>query len=186
MSRSTIYVREVSLEHNKVVEYSVCAVDEYKGELKTNIHRFKFRKQKDLGRSFGEHIYKNLPKDYDLSDYDYLLPVPSKPSSISERGYDAVGLIGERLSELCGLPLAKNILEALDRLRLTRVSKVNRAQHIKGGFSLICPSCVIKGKNFLVLDDITTTGSTLDEVVRTLSTEAAPRQLDALVLAKKQ
>lgn len=184
MPKSTLYIREVSLEHNKVVKYRVHYSGEYKGELKTNIHRFKFRKQKDLGCYFGEHIYKNLPKDYDLSNYDYLLPVPSKPSSISERGYNAVRLIGERLSELCGLPLAKDILEALDRLRQTRVSKVKREQHIKGGFRLICPSRV-EGKSFLVLDDITTTGSTLDEVIRTLS-KAAPRKLDALVLAKKQ
>ena len=179
----SITIREVSLEHNKVVKYRLHYSGEYKDDLKTNIYRFKFGKQKDLGHSFGEHIYKNLPKDYDLSDYDYLLPVPSKPSSISDRGYNAVLLIGERLSELCGLPLAKDILEAKDRLRQTRVSIANRERHIKGGFCLICPSRV-EGKSFLVLDDVTSTGSTLDEVIRTLS-RAAPRQLDALVLAKK-
>lgn len=169
------------LDHHKVVQYRVHSIDQYKGKLKRSIEQFKFRQQKDLGCYFGEYIYENLPKDF-VSNYDYLLPVPSKPSSISKRGYNAVGLIGERLSELSGLPLATDILEALDRLNQTLVSKSKREQHIKGGFRLISPSR-IKGKSFLVLDDITTTGSTLDEVIRTLSS-AAPRRLDALVLAK--
>lgn len=181
MLESTRYIRTIRLEHRKV-KYSVRSADEYSGRLKEDIHQFKFHGQKDLGRVFGERIYENLPKDCDLSDYDYLLPVPSKPSSISERGYDAVLLIGERLSELCGLPLGRNILKALERQAQVNFSGNERRDNIKGGFHLIDPSRVV-GKNFLVLDDVCTTGSTLDEVMRTLS-RAAPRQLDALVLAK--
>ena len=184
MLAPTIYQRRIRSEHHGLVEYRLYFAGVYSGSLRDDIIQFKFHGRRDLGHHFGEYIHKNLPKDYDLNDYDYLLPVPSKPSSISDRGYDAVGLIGERLSELCRLPLAKDILEALDRLRQTRVSKVKREQHIKGGFCLINPSRV-EGKSFLVLDDITTTGSTLDEVIRTLSS-AAPRKLDALVLAKRQ
>ena len=184
LSKPAICIRQCRLENGKVFKYNVCSVGEYRDELKKEIYQFKFKRQKHLGCVFGERIYENLPKDYDLSNYDYLLPVPSKPSSILDRGYNAVLLIGERLSELCGLPLARDILEASDRLRQTRVSKNKREQHIKGGFHLINPSRV-EGKGFLVLDDITTSGSTLDEVIRTLS-RATPRKLDALVLAKKQ
>ena len=91
-------------------------------------------------------------------------------------------LIGESLSELCGLPLASGILEALERLRQTRVPENQRRLNIKEAFRMIDSSRVV-GKAFLVLDDVSKTGSTLDEVMGTLSMDA-PRQLDAVVLAQ--
>ena len=164
------------------VEYRLCVVGEYRDKFRQEIIQFKYCGQKHLGRVFGERIYQKLPKDYDLSNYDCLLPIPSRPSSLSDRGYNPVWLIGKRLSELCELPLAGNILEALECSSQMGLSKAERRANIKGNFRLIAPS-LVKGKGFLVLDDVFTTGSTLNEVVWTLNT-AAPRQLDALVLAK--
>ena len=182
MLEPKIYQRKTGSEHHGLVEYRLYFAGVYSGSLRDGIIQFKFHRQRNLGPHFGEYIHKNLPKDYDLNDYDYLLPVPSKPSSTSERGYDTVRLIGESLSELCGLPVASGILEALERLRQTRVPENQRRLNIKGAFRLIDSSRVV-GKGFLVLDDVSKTGSTLDEVMRTLSM-AAPRQLDAVVLAK--
>ena len=181
MPESTIYRRIVRLEHQKVFYY-VYSAGEYKGKLKENIHQFKFHRQKDLGRVLGERIYENLPENFDFSDYDCLLPIPSKPSSLAQCGYDHVHLIGERLSKLCGLPLARDILEVLDYPSQTGRNRKERLANAKGKILLIDPSRVI-GKNFLVLDDVLTTGTTMDEVIRTLSA-AAPGKLDALVLAR--
>ena len=168
---------------DKVVEYGVCYVYKYKGWVARYICRFKLEGEADLGYYFGEQIYNNLPQDYDLrSDYDYLLPIPSRPSSHSDRGYDAVRLIGERLSELCDLPLKSDILEALDRPPQKRLSGAARCKNVKDSFRLINPACVAE-KRILVLDDVMKSGSTMCEAMRTLSI-GAPRQLDALVLAK--
>ena len=170
-------------DKNKVVEYGVCYVYKYEGWVVRDIRRFKFKGEQDLGCRFGEWIYQNLPQDYDLrSDYDYLLPVPSKPSSHSKRGYDAVGLIGERLSELCGLPLKRDILKALEGKPQKWLSGSARCKNVKGAFRLI-NSHHVAGKRILVLDDVLKSGSTMCEAMRTLNT-GAPRQLDALVLAK--
>ncbi len=182
MLAPTIYQRRIRLEHHGLVEYRLYFAGVYSGDLRDDIIQFKFHGRRDLGQHFGEYIHKNLPEDYDLNDYDYLLPVPSKPSSIRERGYDTVRLIGKSLSELCGLPLASDILEALERLRQTRVPENQRQENIKEAFRMIDSSRVV-GKAFLVLDDVSKTGSTLDEVMGTLNMDA-PRQLDAVVLAK--
>lgn len=182
MQEAAVYTRKVATELGEVVEYRVYCAGKYRGTLREDIIQFKFHKRTDLGCVLGEYVYNNLPKECDLKDYDYLLPVPSKPSSFEERGYDTVRLMGEPLSELCRLPLASDILKASDRLRQTRIPENQRPLNIKGAFHLINPSHVIE-KSFLVLDDVSKTGSTLDEVIRTLS-KATPRQLDALVLAK--
>ena len=163
-------------------DYRVHFTTEYRDPLRQQIIRFKYNGRWQLGCPFGELIYKNLPEDYDLSDYDYLLPIPSKPSSFTERGYNPVHLIGKRVSKLSGLPLATGILEALERPSQMGLSGSERRENIVGAFPLIDPFRV-EGKSLLVLDDVFTTGSTMDEVIRTLST-ADPRQLDALVLSK--
>ena len=75
-------------------------------------------------------------------------------------------LIGERFSELCELPLAINILEALECPTQMGLSRVDRRENIKDKFRLIGPYYA-EGKSFLVLDDVFTTGSTLDEVIST-------------------
>ena len=181
MLRSTIETRTINLDLAKSIKYEVFCVDRYESFLRHYILQFKYHGEKHLGRFFGDQVYEKL-KGYDLSNYDCLLPVPSTPSSISNRGYDTVRLIGERLSELCGLPLARDILESLERTPQMPLSWKERQENIKGGFRLIDPSRVA-GKGFLVLDDVLTTGSTLDEVMRTLCT-AAPRRLKAVVLAK--
>lgn len=182
MQESTVYTRKVETELGEVVEYRLYCADKYRDTLRRNIIQFKYKGNRYLGRILGEHIYTNLPAACNLSDYDYLLPIPSKPSSISRCGYDHVRLIGERLSELCKLPLAINILEALECPTQMGLSSAERRENIKDKFDLIGPADA-EGKSFLVLDDVSTTGATLDEVIRTLSI-ATWEQLDAVVLAK--
>lgn len=173
----------IEFRRDKVVEYGVCYVCKYEGRLAQDIRRFKFKGEQDLGRTFGERIYRKLPQGYDLSsDYDYLLPIPSRPSSHSERGYDAVGLIGAHLSELCGLPLKRDILKALEGKPQKRLSGSARCKNAKGSFRLI-NSPRVAGKRILVLDDVLKSGSTMCEAMRTLNS-GAPRRLDALVLSK--
>lgn len=176
------HVRRARLEHHEDVEYRVRFAGEYSGTLKQEILQFKFEGQKDLGQAFGERIYENLQKAYDLSDYDYLLPIPSRPSSLAERSYNPVRVICECLSELCGLPLVGGVLEALERPPQVGLQGNERRENMKGAFRLIDPSRV-KENGFLVLDDVLTTGATLDEVIGTLNT-AAPGQLDAVILAR--
>ena len=186
MFQPEIYKNKIN--NDKVIEYKICAMGKYSGELRDRILRLKFEGEKDLGCDFAERIYKyvlNNPEafpSFSLSAYDYLLPVPPRPSSLSERGYDQVSLIGERLSELCELPLAKDILESLERKSQIRISEARRFENVKGKFRLIDPSR-IEWKSVLVLDDVCKTRATLNEVMITLNT-AAPLKLDALVLAK--
>ncbi|MCY3723284.1 MAG: phosphoribosyltransferase family protein [Candidatus Poribacteria bacterium] len=182
MSELIVYTREVEIESDWVVEYEVYCAGKYESTLRDDIIGFKYKGQRHLGRIFGEYIYKNLPEACDLSVYNYLLPIPSKPSSISRRSYDHVRLIGERFSELCELPLAINILEALECPTQMGLSRVDRRENIKDKFRLIDPYYA-EGKSFLVLDDVFTTGSTLDEVIRTLNI-VPTEQLDAVVLAE--
>ena len=142
----------------------------------------KYKKQKYLVSVFAKRIHKAVTKNPKTSGFDYLLPVPPNPSSFSERGYDPVRLICKNLSELWELPLAIHILESSARRRQVGLNRTERFANVNGTFSLVDPSRV-KGKSVLVFDDVSTTGATLNEVMKTLST-ADPRRLVALVLSR--
>lgn len=190
MFQPIIYSKEINLENGKIIEYKICAMGKYEGKLEQSIKQLKYKGQKTLAPDFAERIYidvLNNPEAFPsfcFSAYDYLLPVPPRPSSFSERGYgyDHMILIGECLSELCGLPLARDFLESSERKSQIIFSEAGRITNIKGAFHLKDPHRV-EGKSFLVLDDVSKTVATLNEVMITLNS-ATPRKLDALVLAK--
>ena len=170
------------LENGKVSKYRMIAMGEHRGELRSQIINLKYKKQKYLAPVFAQNIYKTMTKNPKTSGFDYLLPVPPSPSSLLVRGYDPVRLICENLSELWKLPLAIHILESSERHRQVKLNRAERFENVKGTFRLVDPSRV-EGKSVLVFDDVSTTGATLHEVMKTLSA-ADPGRLAALVLSK--
>lgn len=182
MFQPVTYYKKFSLEDGQDIEYKMLAMGEHKGELRQRILDLKYGRREDLARFFPKHISKYISKSK-IDRFDYLLPVPSSPSSLKKRGYDSVRLMGEHLSELWELPLAIDILESLERRRQVGLKRAERFANVNGTFRLIDPSRV-KGKNILVFDDVSASGATLNEVMKTLFT-AAPQHLAALVLSKR-
>ena len=180
MFQQVMYTPEFSF-NGKVIKYKMLVMGEHKGELRQRILDLKYNGQKDLARFFADQIYKTVFHK-PAAVFDYLLPVPPSPSSLSERGYDPVLLMGEHLSKLWRLPLAIDILESLERRQQVHLKRAERFANVNGTFRLKVPYRV-KGKSFLVFDDVSTTGATLNEVIKTLST-AASQRLVALVLSK--
>lgn len=188
MFQPEMYKKKIKLENGKFTEYKIFAMGKYKSPLREQILKFKYDGCKYLKNYFAERIDEYVAMNLDTFpllkevDYDYLLPVPPRPSSLSKRGYDHMFLLGECLSNFFETPVARYVLESLERLSQIGGSNAARLENVKGAFSLINPSR-LEGQSILVLDDVSKSGATLDEVIRTLST-AAPRNLDALILAK--
>ena len=117
------------------------------------------------------------------SDYDGILSVPLHHRKARERGYNQSGLLASGLSRLTKIPLAK---KALIRTRYTRTqTRLNREErclNVKGAFK-VGNKKKVEGKSLLILDDVFTTGATLNECARVLK-KAGARQVDALTLAR--
>src|SRR5690606_34711792 len=103
---------------------------------------------------------------------DFLVPVPLHPAREREREFNQAKVLADLLSELSGIPA----LNALSRVRYTttqtRLDRRERMENLRGAFELR-QTCPVQSRHLLLVDDVLTTGSTLDECARVLRAAGA-------------
>lgn len=137
----------------------------FDGPLRDAIHRLKYQQDIGLGESLSKHLielYNQLKWDIDL-----VVPVPLNVKRMQERGYNQSDLLGRPLAYAIQKPYRTNVLH---RNRDTRsqvgLSAAERQQNVHGAFSARTDQ--VKGRAILVIDDVTTTGSTINACAQAL------------------
>ncbi len=151
------------------------AVYTYEGSLREAIHQFKFAGKSQLAGTLGKLLAlatkKWLP---DLSDY-LLMPVPLHPRRLRERGFNQSLLLARQVASRLGAELDPL---SLSRVRYTKpqtgLRGDERRKNVRRAFSCSNHSS-LKGKDVILVDDVTTTGSTLNECARALKRSGAKR-----------
>jgi len=102
------------------------------------------------------------------AEADMLLPVPSHPSRVRERGFDSTLLLARKLARRVRLPLEpRNLVKTRATPQQAGLERAGRLKNIEGVFAVRFPER-IKGKRVLLLDDVITTAATTEECARTL------------------
>lgn len=133
-----------------------------KGMLPPLIHQLKYHQHKEvgilLGRIFGEDL---LGSDF-LKPIDVIVPVPLHPKKEKIRGFNQAEMIARGLSEATSLPLLPGILiRAIFNPTQTKRSKTQRWENVKHIFRVNDPDAFAH-KHLLLVDDVITTGSTIE------------------------
>src|SRR5579884_447047 len=139
----------------------------YDGLLRDMLHKFKYEGKLNLGGALSTILIENFPDD--LNKPDIIIPVPLYIGRLSKREYNQSVILGENLSKYLGVSFNPF---ALKRIRNTKPqfeikSRDEKKKNVRGAFSLE-NSGKIKEKSVLLIDDIFTTGSTIDECARVL------------------
>jgi ComF family protein len=118
-----------------------------------------------------------------LSHIDMVMPVPLHRKRLRQRGFNQALLLAHRMSEQYGIPL---VFDNLERVRPTRpqveLSGEERVKNVTGAFALRFPKKV-EDKHILVIDDVFTTGATMNECAGVLKSAGA-EQVTACTLAR--
>ena len=145
----------------------------YSGPLMESIQRFKYNMETHLTSSLG-HLLSSFAKESIPDREDYVIvPVPLHRRRLRERGFNQSLLLARILASELG-----NQLDYLSLIRnrytqaQTGLKKKERRKNVKDAFSVIQPSA-IKDKEILLVDDVFTTGYTLNECARTLKKAGA-------------
>lgn len=151
--------------------------------LRTLIHGLKYGDRREGLTLFGRWMVM-AGRDL-LGDADLIIPVPLYRARLWQRRFNQSALLSFELAKLTGLPV--NVL-ALKRHRATRsqvgLSERQRRKNVTGAFT-IAPKKhdLVKGRNILLIDDVLTTGSTVDACSKALK-KAGAKNVDVLVLAR--
>ena len=114
---------------------------------------------------------------------DLIVPIPLHPARMRKRGYNQSAKFAEGLSELLEIPFSDDLLERRIKTETqTRKSKLNRWENINGVFA-IKNSALLEGKKILLVDDVITTGSTLEACSQVLIDQGC-QQLNIACIAE--
>ena len=159
------------------VSRCVCAVW-YQDPLRTEISRFKFQNHPDHAKAYGPVLAKQI-RFFLPGAYDCITWVPVSEGTLKKRGYDQAQLLAEETAKALGaqaVPLLEKIKNTPAQSSLTDGRK--RESNVAGVYKVPDPK-LVKGQRVLVIDDIRTTGATLEEAARTLRKAGASQILAA-------
>ncbi len=155
----------------------------YENTIQQAIHQFKFNKRDSLSHTLKQLILDNIPCDLNLTDYDYVLPVPIHKKRLRERGFNQSTLLAKGIAKVVGLRVLEDVLiREKNTSPQSSLDREARQTNIKGAFK-IQNADIIRDKHILVFDDVFTTGATVREVVNVLW-DADPIEIDVLTLAR--
>lgn len=154
----------------------------FDGPLKDLIHALKYQRRWIAGEFLADRLLAR-PHVRDLVEgADVLVPVPLHPLRRWGRGYNQAAVVARRLAKACGKPLARPLARTRNTQTQTHLpSRQKRLENLKDAFRLR-DAASVTGKRVLVIDDVMTTGATLQSVARALK-NANPASLNAVLLA---
>jgi len=133
------------------------------------MHQFKYRGNKELGIYLGKQMGKALISSGRFDDIDVLLPIPLFKAKEKKRGFNQATILCDGMSEIWNKPVLKNTIVRSEHTESqTRKNRIERWQNIEGRF-LVQQAEDIKCKQVLLVDDVVTTGATLEACGRALS-----------------
>lgn len=151
---------------------------DYDQNAKRLVHTFKFRGAQDAAPYIARFMYAALP----YLENVLLVPIPTATMRIRQRGYDHTRLLARQLSRLTGLS-AMSCLARIGQTRQVGSKSTVRRLQLEGAFWVKRPR-LVKDAQILLIDDITTTGATLETAAQVLK-QAGAKTVDAVVFAQK-
>ena len=152
----------------QTVEVAILGADELLDPLSRIIHEFKYERRIAHSQGIASRMALVLMNYPWLNQIDIIVPVPLHSSRLKSRGYNQSQLLADHLGNTFGLPV---VSEVLVRIRptpsQTSLNREQRLENVAGAFQANHMD-LLKDKHVLLVDDVITTGATLNECTKTL------------------
>ena len=133
-----------------------------RGKIQQLMHAFKYKGHIEIGRRLGKLYARELLDSGFERDWDILLPVPLHGSKKRKRGFNQSEEFGKGLAEVLKIPCRDDVIERIAKTSTqTTKSKVRRWENVKNVFRIKNQE-EVNGKKILLVDDVATTGATLE------------------------
>ena len=156
----------------------------YEPTLREAIHLFKYDRKQIFAKHLIRFMCEHFPADLSTEDYDLLLPIPLHHKRYRQRGFNQAEQIAQGIARIWKVPIDTEVLRRIrDTVPQSSLnSRQERVENITGAFEISSPE-FIRDRKILLIDDIFTTGTTVNEALRVLNTAEAIG-IDVLTLAR--
>jgi ComF family protein len=136
--------------------------------IRNLIHNLKYKGIKDIGYELGRIYGLSLKSSGFTNDIDLIIPVPLHPSKKRIRGFNQSDIISSGIADVTGLTVDINsLVRTTVSATQTKRSRYERWTNVEGIFCVTDPE-IIRGKHILLVDDVITTGSTIESCANEL------------------
>ena len=131
------------------------------------MHQFKYKGNKELGLQLGRLMGEQLLKSGNYN-VDALIPLPLFPAKEKRRGYNQASLLCKGMSEVMNIPVLDKLVTRPEHTETqTKKGRIERWKNVEGKF-VVADANAIQDKRLLLVDDVVTTGATLEACGMTL------------------
>jgi len=139
------------------------------------VHNLKYKGMKELGAEMGKHFGIDLLRSEDFSSVDMICPVPLHPKREKKRGYNQSWWIAQGIASQMQKPLSiGNLIRVRATETQTLKNRFERWQNVEGIFDLTNPEA-FNGKHILLVDDVVTTGATIEACAQAILSKTDAR-----------
>jgi ComF family protein len=153
------------------------SIGSYDGALRAIVHAFKYDGRRSLARRLGELM--KVRGSMVLAGAEIIVPVPLHPSRRRERGFDQAADLARHV----GLPVVRALVRSRPTAVQASLPAGRRHANVRDAFALAPAAARLRGRVVVLVDDVSTTGATLEACARAVS-GASPREIRALTAAR--
>lgn len=153
--------------HNHYARRIACVY--YKDTVRYGMSRFKFHRHTMLGTHFGKMMAENVKSKYQNVDFDAIIPVPMHWFNRWRRGYNCSELLAQEISNEVSVPVLRDILykRSMSKPQKRIKGRAARAANVLDTFGIKNKE-TLQGKTVLLVDDVCTSGATINECAKML------------------
>ncbi len=139
-------------------------------QVQHSLHLLKYKGRKEIGIYLGKQLGESLKQSLRFSECEIIVPLPLFASREKKRGYNQASLIANGISQKLNIPVITNAISRIKKTETqTHKSRIQRWKNMESTFE-IRDSIKISGKHILLVDDVVTTGASLEACARVLLT----------------
>jgi ComF family protein len=147
-----------------------CAVAPFlsRGIVREFIHRFKYDRERFLRLPLADWLATGLDDErVTAQPFDVIVPVPLHSTRMRERGFNQAAELGRLLSARCGVPMNQVLQRTRYTQTQTRLDRQERMENLRNAFR-VRHTPAVQNRHVMLVDDVFTTGSTVEECARIL------------------
>ncbi len=178
-------IKDKENEFNKKNVYisEIMYLFKYEGKIREMIIDYKFNEKSYIYITFVKILLKSKKMLENIENYDTIIPVPISGKRYKKRGYNQSYLLAKEICKYANLNLESNCLYKIkNNVEQSSLNGFDRQENIKGAYGLRNMQ-ILNNKKILLLDDVYTTGATVNECAKILS-RANPSKIGVFTVAK--